>query len=203
MRRDRGALVTVDGELRSAVTPRRRTCTRASAASFPRWPRAGTSSSCFRSSARRSSAAGAGLDDLEAVAVTQGPGLIGALLVGALRRQGPRLGARPAARAGQPLARTRRLALPRAGPARAALPLPAGERRAHAAGRRAGAGGLSRDRDDASTTRPAKPSTRARGCSGSATPAAPRSTGSRVRAIRRRMRSRSPACPGSTSRSRG
>ena len=54
-----------------------------------------------------------------------------------------------------------------------------------------------------STTRPARPSTRAPACSGSAIPAAPRSTGSRGTATRRRTRSRSRACPGSTSRSPG
>src|SRR5206468_227227 len=48
-------------------------------------------------------------------------------------------GERAPARAGRPPARARRVALPRAGPARAALPLPARDRRSHAAPRRAGA----------------------------------------------------------------
>ena len=51
-------------------------------ASCRRSPRGGISSSSSRSSARRSPSAGASLDDVDRVAVTQGPGLIGALLVG-------------------------------------------------------------------------------------------------------------------------
>ena len=64
-------------------------------------------------------------------------------------------------------------------------------------------GGRARARARRSTTRPARRSTRARGCSGSATRAAPRSTGSRARATPRRTPSRSRACRGSTSPSPG
>ena len=53
-----------------------------------------------------------------------------------LRGQGARLGARPAARARRPSPRPRRVALPRARSGRAALPLPARERRSHAPARR-------------------------------------------------------------------
>ena len=65
---------------------------------------------------------------------------------------------------------------------RAAVPLPARERRAHAAARRAGPRPASACSARRSTTPPARRSTRARGCSGSAIRAAPRSTGSRARA---------------------
>ena len=69
---------------RSAATssPPRPSCTPATAASYPRSRRGGTSSSSRRSCARRSDEAGATLDDVDTVAVTQGPGLVGALLVG-------------------------------------------------------------------------------------------------------------------------
>ena len=56
--------------------------TRGSAASCRRSRRGGTSSWSRPSSARRSARRGATLDDVELVAVTPGPGLIGALLVG-------------------------------------------------------------------------------------------------------------------------
>ena len=59
--------------------------------------------------------AGARLDDVDLVAVTQGPGLVGALLVGRRDRQGPGRGAAAAARAGRPPAGPRRRHLPRAG----------------------------------------------------------------------------------------
>ena len=75
-------------------SPRRPSCTRATAASCPRSRRAGTSSSSRRSCARRSTRRGASLDDVDRVAVTQGPGLIGALLVGAADREGDRVVAR-------------------------------------------------------------------------------------------------------------
>ncbi len=51
-------------------------------ASSPRSPRASTSSWRFRSSRTPSPWRVASLDEIEAVAVTVGPGLIGALLVG-------------------------------------------------------------------------------------------------------------------------
>ncbi len=80
------------------------------------------------------------------VAVTQGPGLVGALLVGPERGEGARMGTPPAARARRPPAGSRRVALSRAGPRRAAVPLPACERRPHAAPRRRGSRGLPRAR---------------------------------------------------------
>ena len=113
-----------------------------------------------------------------------GPGLDRRAARRPLGREGASRG-----RAGLPLvpvdhlARARRVALPRAGAARAAVPLPARERRAHAAPRRAGARRAPSGSERRSTTRPARRSTRARGCSGSATRAARRSTGSRARAI--------------------
>ena len=79
--------------------------------------------------------AGAGLDDVESVAVTQGPGLIGALLVGLSAAK-----ALAWAR-GLPLVPVDHLhghvaSLYLApGPGRAAVPLPARERRPHAAAR--------------------------------------------------------------------
>ena len=54
------------------------------------------------------------LADVERVAVTQGPGLVGALLVGALRCEGARLGAAASARPRRPPPRSRRLAGARA-----------------------------------------------------------------------------------------
>ncbi len=59
-----------------------RASTTASAAWCRRSPRATTSSWSTRWSTTRWRAAGATLDDVDAVAVTQGPGLVGALLVG-------------------------------------------------------------------------------------------------------------------------
>ena len=167
---------------RSARTssPRRPSCTRATAASCRRSPRAGTSSSSSPVVQEALGEAGATLDDVDAVAVTQGPGPDRRAARRALGREGARVGARPAARAGRPPARARRLALPRARSGRAAVPLPARERRAHAAARRARPRPAIACSARRSTTRPARRSTRARGCSGSATRAAPRSTGSRA-----------------------
>ena len=65
------------------------------------------------------------LDDIGAVAVTQGPGLVGSLLVGVAFAQGARLVARHPGRAGSPSRRAHRVAHARA-------------RRAAAAGRGAG-----------------------------------------------------------------
>ena len=95
----------------------------------------------------------------------------------ALRGEGARLGARSSARAGRPSARARCLALPRPRTGRAAVSLPARERRSHAAARRARPRGLSRARHDRSTMLPARRSTRVPACSASATRVAPRSTG--------------------------
>ncbi len=65
-----------------------RACTTASAASCPRSPRATTSSSSTPSSTTRWHQAGATLDDVTLVAVTQGPGLVGALLIGVATAKG-------------------------------------------------------------------------------------------------------------------
>ena len=68
----------------------------------------------------------------------------------ALGREGARVGARPPARPRRPPARPRRDALPRAGPARAAVHVPARERGAHARARRCATGrGFERARLDA------------------------------------------------------
>ena len=69
---------------RSAPTssPRRLPLTRATAASCPRWRRATTWSWSTRWSTRRWPRRARELADLDAFAVTRGPGLIGALLVG-------------------------------------------------------------------------------------------------------------------------
>ena len=93
--------------------------------------------------------AGAGLDDLDRIAVTRGPGLIGALLVGLAAAKGLAWGRGLPLVAGRPPARSRRLALPPADRPRAAVPLPARERRSHAAPRRAGSQGVHRDRHHA------------------------------------------------------
>ena len=176
------ALVTRDGEiLRRASSPHRTSCTPASAGSFPRSRAAATSSSIARDRARRSPTRRP--RRVERSPSRRGPGLIGALLVGVSRREGARLGAAAAARARQPPARPRRLALPEAARPRTAVHLPARERRPHDAARRAASAAPSACSGRRSTTRPARPSTRARGCSASATPAAGRSTRSPRRAI--------------------
>ncbi len=61
---------------------RRSWCTRRTAASFPRSPHASTSPPSSPSSSGTVADAGIGFGDLDAVAVTCGPGLVGALLVG-------------------------------------------------------------------------------------------------------------------------
>ena len=145
--------------------------------------------------------AGATLDDVDRIAVTQGPGPDRRAARRPRRGEGDRVVAPPAARARRPPRRARRLALSPAGRARAAVSLPARERRPHAAARRARPHASSACSARRSTTPRARRSTRARGCSASAIPAAARSTGSRATATRRRTTSRSRACPASTSRS--
>ena len=117
--------------------------------------------------------AGATLDDVELVAVTQGPGLVGALLSASPRprRSPPRGGCRS-----RPSTTSRATSPPTssARAVRAAVPVPDRLRRPHAAR----PGGRPRRLRDArrarSTTPPARRSTRARGCSASATRAARR-----------------------------
>ena len=90
-----------------------------------------------RSSARRSPRRRASLDDVDAVAVTRGPRPDRRAARRPADREGARVVARGSARPGRPPPRPRRVALPRARAARAAVPLPARERRAHAAAGRA------------------------------------------------------------------
>ncbi len=124
------------------------------------------------------------LGDIESLAVTRGPGLIGALLVGCRHREVAGGGYAKAPRGRRPPARARRRQLPRARPARAAVPVPDRERWPHSAGGRAGAGDVRGARADRSTTRPERRSTRAPGCSASATRVARRSSGRPPMAIR-------------------
>ena len=84
--------------------------------------------------------------------------------------EGARLVAAAAADPGRPSARPRRVALSPAARPRAAVHLLARERRAHDAARRPGARAATACSARRSTTRRARPSTRARGCSGSAIP---------------------------------
>ena len=98
--------------------------------------RGGTSSSSTPVVREALGEADATLDDVDRVAVTQGPGLIGALLVGLAAAKAIAWSRRLPLVPVDHLARARRVALPPADAARAAVPLPARERRAHAAPRR-------------------------------------------------------------------
>ena len=89
------------------------------------------------------------------------------------QRQGDRLRPRAAAGAGRPPARAHRRAVPAAGAGRPAVPDAACLRRPHASGRSRRPVGLPGDRHPRWTMRPARRSTRAPGCSGSATRGAP------------------------------
>ena len=66
----------------AAALPGRR-CTRPTAAWCRSWPRATTSAGCCRCCDSVLADAGRTLADVDAIAVTEGPGLAGALLVGA------------------------------------------------------------------------------------------------------------------------
>ena len=125
------------------------------------------------------------LDDVDTVAVTQGPGLIGALLVGLSAAKALAWGR------GVPLVPVNHLHGHVASLYLEPEPLAPPFLCLLASGGRLGR---------RSTTRPARPSTRAPGCSASAIPAVPRSTGSRARAIQRRWTSRAPACQASDGR---
>ena len=133
--------------------------------------RASTSATSAASSSARSTMRGAGWSDLGAVAVTQGPGLVGSLLVGVVVREGRRRRRGPAARRGASSGRPHRIAR-------------AAERRAAAAGGRArrlrrphepvsrrDAGALPAARAARATMRRARRTTRSRSCSASAIPA--------------------------------
>ena len=134
-------------------------------------------------------AAGASLDDLDTVAVTAGPGLIGALLVGLSARRGSRGGAGcRSCRSTTCTAMSPRSTS--AARARAAVHLPARKRRAHAAPRRAGPelGGRERARDDARRRRRRGLRQGREPARAPVSRAAPRSTGSPAKAIPRRYR---------------
>ena len=133
---------------------------------------------------------------VELIAATQGPGPRRRAAGRPLHRQGARGRARAAVRAGRPPAGPRRRELParrrRTGRGlRAAVRLPDRQRRAHAAGPRRPSTTASRCSGARSTTPPARRSTRARACSASAIPAAPRSS-ALARGRRPRPRSRFP-----------
>ena len=117
--------------------PRRPRCTAGSAASCPRSRRGATSSWSGPVVARRWPTPARRSPTCAPIAVTAGPGLIGALLVGVSAAKAYAYAAEQAADPGRPPARPRRLAVPRAGAARAAVPVPARVRRPHAAARRA------------------------------------------------------------------
>ena len=109
----------------------------------------------------------------------RGPGLIGALLVGVAAAKGLAWGRGLPLVPVEPPARARRLALPAAARPRAAVHLPARERRAHAPARRAGpgVGGHLGDRDDARRRRRRGLRQGRAAARAAATRAAPRSTG--------------------------
>ena len=122
------------------------------------------------------------------IAVTQGPGLVGALLVGLSAAKAIAWSRGLAARPRRPSARARRDALPRS-PSRVEPPFicllaSGGHTLLLAVTRRARVRGARRD---ARRRRRARRSTRARGCSGSDIPAARSSTGSRATATPTRI----------------
>ena len=128
--------------------------------------------------------AGVELGDVDALAVTRGPGLIGALLVGVSTAKAL------AAAAGKPLVGVDHLHGHVAAnflepdPIEPPVPLPDRERRPHAARRGHRAATATRSSARRSTTPPARRSTRRRGCSASAIPAARRSSARRAAATR-------------------
>ena len=147
--------------------------------------------------------AGDGARDVDRVAVTQGPGLVGALLVGvsaakaiAWARQLPLVpvdhlrGHVASLSLGENPVEPPFVCLLASGGHTQLLAVRDAGRSPSSSGRR-------------STTPPARRSTKARGSSVSATPVVRRSTGSRATATRPRSPSPSPGCPGSTSRSAG
>ena len=144
----------------------------------PRAPRGARA----RRSRRRSPRPTSTLADLDAVAVTSGPGLAGALMVGRRRGQGARARARQADLRRQPPRRPCRRRPPRRrGAARDARPSRCSSR---AATRRCCSCATSSPTSSCSarpsTTPRARRSTRSRGCSACRTPAAPRSTARRI-----------------------
>ena len=134
--------------------------------------------------------AGAELEELDALAVTRGPGLIGALLVGVSTAKA--LAAARASRWPASIICTGTSPPTSSSPTRSSRRSSAWSR---AAGTRCSPGsaieGRTRSSARRSTTPPARRSTRARGCSASAIPAGRRSSARRPRAIPRRSSSRS------------
>ena len=131
------------------------------------------------------------LERVDRVAVTQGPGLVGALLVGISAAKALAWSKRLPARPRRPPRGARRVSLPRARPAGAAVHMPAREWRAHAAPRGARAWALGAARRDARRrgrrgVRQGRPAARARlpgRCS--ARPARRRRRPGRIRLSRR------------------
>ena len=123
--------------------------------------------------------AGIELDDVDALAVTRGPGPDRRAADRRQHGEGARGRGRQAAARGRPPARARRRQLPRARPDRAAVPVPDRQRRPHAARRGHAPTTPTRSSARRSTTPPARRSTRRRGCSSSAIPAARRSSARR------------------------
>ena len=188
---------------RRTSSPRSRSCTPASAASCPRSPRAGISSSSRRSCARRSTEPESTLERGRPRRRHPRARADRRAARRARRRQGARLGARPAARPGRPPARPRRLALPpadRLEPPFLCLLASGGHTLLLDV---AGPRRVSRARRRRSTTPPARRSTRAPACSASATRAARRSTGSPATATPRPTTFPSRGFPASTSPSPG
>ena len=205
---DETAAALVDATARSARTssPPRPSCTRAYGGVVPEIAsRRHLELVIAGARARRSTEAGAALDDVELGRRHRRARADRRAARRRLRREGARLGARAAARPRQPPARARRLALPAAARPRAALHLPARERRPHAAARRARArwGEVARARDDARRrgrrgVRQGRPPARP------ALPGRRRDRPPRPRGRPRGLRaSRSRASPASTSRSPG
>ena len=177
VRRDRcGARHRATARSSPTSSPPRPSCTRASAASCPRSRAVAISSSSSPVVSSALAEAGAELSDVEAVAVTTRPGLIGALLVGVSAAKALAWARRLPLVPVEPSARPRRLALPAAARSAAAVHLPARERRPHDAARRDTTAAATACSARRSTTPPARRSTRARGCSGSAIRAGRRST---------------------------
>ncbi len=110
---------------------RRRPSIASGAASCPSWRRGSTCATSAASSKRRSTQAGAARHDVGAVAVTQGPGLVGSLLVGVAFAKAYRVGAGHSGHPRPPSGRAHRIADARARRAAAAGGRPRRLRRPH------------------------------------------------------------------------
>ena len=203
VRRDRRRGRHRSGRCCRRSSPRRPTCTPASAGWCPRSRRAGIWSSSRPVIREALETAGAGSTTSSGSPSRKGP-VWSARCSSGSRRKGARLGAAAAARAGRPSPWPRRLALPAARPPssrRSLCLLASGGHTLLLDGARARV--VERARHRRSTTPPVRRSTRARGCSGSAIPGGAAIDRLAARAIPRRSRSPSRGCPGSTSRSPG